>query len=127
MPLISVAFIMKLSLITYVFLCLPVHSLLHLNIRSLPSNYDKIIHYLSSLKHNLSVIALLETWLTKDPREIFRLTKYDLVHCVRENRSGGGVSLFILGNSEFKITDDLSPKLDMAEVECFCRALWCHW
>lgn len=48
-----------------------IFSTFHLNIRSLPSNYDKFIHYLSSLKHDFSVIALSETWLTEASREIY--------------------------------------------------------
>lgn len=85
-----------------------IFSTFHLNIRSLPCNYDKFIHYLSLLKHNFSVIALSETWLTEDSREIFKLPNYNSVHYVRENRSGGGVSLFFLDNYEFKVRDDLS-------------------
>lgn len=40
-----------------------------------------------------------------------------MVHYVRENRSGGGVSLYISDDYEFKIRDDLTPKSDGAEVE----------
>jgi len=94
-----------------------IFSTFHLNIRSLPCNYDKFIHYLSSLKHNFSVIALSETWLIEDSREIFKLPNYNSVHYVRENRSGGGVSLFFLGDYEFKVRDDLSLKSARAEVE----------
>lgn len=49
--------------------------------------------------------------------EIFKLPAYNLVHYVRENRCGGGVSLFILGDYEFKIRDNLSLKSAGAEVE----------
>ena len=75
------------------------------------------MHYPSSLKHDFSVIALSETWLTEDSRHIFKLPKYNSVHSVRENRSGGRVSLFINGDYEFKIRDDLSLKSDGLEVE----------
>lgn len=38
-------------------LCIPPPLYVHLDIRSLPSNYDKFIHYLSSLK--LKILSLL--------------------------------------------------------------------
>ena len=43
-------------------------SVLHLNVRSLP-NYDQLVHYLSLLNHEFSVIVLTETWLTKESKE----------------------------------------------------------
>lgn len=85
--------------------------------RSLSSNDDKSIHYLYSLNHDFSVIALSETWLTESTKEIFKLPKHDAVHCVRENRSGGGVSLFIHEAYVFKTRTDLSLKSDKFEVE----------
>lgn len=89
----------------------------HLNIRSLSCNYDNFFHYLSSLKHDFSVIALTETWLTQDIKEMFRLPNYNSAHYVRENRAGGGVSLFIHADYDFKIRDDLSLKTDRSDVE----------
>ena len=85
-----------------------IFSTFHLNIRSLSSNYEKFIHYLSSLKHHFSVIALSETWLTEDSRDHFKLPKYNSVHYVRENRSGGWVSQYISDDYEFKIRDDFT-------------------
>ena len=54
-----VPFIMKASLMMRVSMPSNILSTLHLNIRSLSSNYDKFIHYLSTLKHCFSVIAIL--------------------------------------------------------------------
>lgn len=94
-----------------------IFSTFHLNIRSLPSNYDNFIHYLSSLRHNFSVIALSETWLTEDSKEMFKIPKYKSVHRVRVNRSGGGVSLFFEENYDFKIREDLILKTVQDDVE----------
>jgi hypothetical protein len=38
----------------------------HLNLPSLPINHDHLVHYLSSLSHEFSVVALSETWLTEE-------------------------------------------------------------
>ncbi len=52
-------------------------STFHLNIRSLSRNYDIFIHYLSLLKHQFFIIALSETWLNENCREMFKLPKYN--------------------------------------------------
>ena len=65
-------------------------SVLHLNICSLPGNYDQLVHYLSSLNHEFSVIVLPETWLV-----------VSLVH----------------QNFEFDDRLDISLKCDEVEVE----------
>lgn len=95
---------------------LNIFSAFHLNIRSLTSNYDKFIHYLSLFNHKFSVLALSETWLTEITREMFKVPKYNAVHHVRGNRPGGGVSLFIHDDYEFKLRHDLTIK-SMVEVE----------
>lgn len=46
--------------------------------------YGKFIHYLSSRKHNFSVIALSEMAYRGLRGEIFKLPAYNLVHYVRE-------------------------------------------
>ncbi len=98
---------------------LPSHvfSTFHLNIRSLSRNYDNFIHYLSLLKHQFSIIALSETWLNENSREMFKLFKYNFVYYDRKNRLGGGVSLFIHGDYTFKIRFDLALKSDKIDVE----------
>lgn len=72
-------------------LCIPPPLYVHLDIRSLPSNYDKFIHYLSSLQD--SVITLSETRLTEASKEMYTLKNCDVDQNVRRNRRG--VCLFI--------------------------------
>ena len=38
-------------------------SLVHLNCRSLPSNFDNLNMFLSSINHKFKIIGLTETWL----------------------------------------------------------------
>lgn len=94
-----------------------IFSTFHLNIRSLSCNFDKLVHYLSLLKHNFSVIAITETWLTDNSKEMFKLSNYNPVHRVRDKRPGGGVSLFILRDHGFKMRHDLSLKSNSVEIE----------
>jgi len=92
-------------------------STFYLNIRSLSSSYNKFIHYLCLLKHDFSIIALSETWLTEASKDMFKLPKYNAVHYIRGNRSGGGVSLFIHEDYAFEVREHFSLKLDGPEVE----------
>lgn len=89
-----------------------IFSTFHLNIRSLPKNCDLLTHYLSTLKHNFTVVALTETWLTKNIESLYNLTNYTAVHRTRESRPGGGVSLFAHNDFDFIVREDLNLKTD---------------
>lgn len=101
------------------FLTMPhnIFSTFHLNIRSLSNKYDTFLNYLSSLNHAFSVIALSETWLTEESKDFFKLPNYNSVHHVRQNRIGGGVSLFIHDDYEFRTREDFCLMSDTTEVE----------
>ena len=45
-------------------------SLMHLNIRSIPKNIEKLSNYLTLLDLQFSIIALSETWLNNETSEI---------------------------------------------------------
>ena len=78
---------------------------MHLNIRGIPKNIDKLSNYLTLIDLQFSIIALSETWLNNETSEIYELPEY---------RKGGGVSkeinimtehiecLFVEVKSQFK-------------------------
>ena len=41
-------------------------SVLHVNIRSLSSNFDKLKNFLSQITHSFGMICITETWCTND-------------------------------------------------------------
>lgn len=92
-------------------------STFHMNIRSLPKNYDLLTHHLSCLKHEFTVIALSETWLSNDVESLYDLPNYTAVHYNRESRRGGGVSLFVHRDSHFRKRDDLKLKTGNKDIE----------
>lgn len=94
-------------------------SVLHLNIRSLPKNYEKMVHFLSSLNYEFLVIALTETWLTEHSKELglYELPSYNSTHYVGQSKSGGGVSIFVHKNLNFNVRQDFSIKLGETQVE----------
>ena len=48
-----------------------------------------------AMKHSFTIIAISENWLTNINREIYHLKGYSHKNTIREQRTGGGVSLFI--------------------------------
>ena len=81
-------------------------SLLHLNIRSLHCNASKLTDLLSNVNLKFSLIGISETWLN-DSSSSVDIDGYSFVHKSRENRSGGGVGLYVSSNLNFKFRCDL--------------------
>ena len=73
-------------------------NILHLNIRSLHKNIDQLTLMLSAL-HDMGlivhVIGICETFLTHESIVLIDLENYSGIHWTRDNRHGGGVSLYI--------------------------------
>ena len=90
-------------------------SFLQLNIRSLPHNLVKLTDYLSCLNIKFSVIGISEIWLN-DPSHSVDISGFKFLHKYRQNRTGGGVGLYISNDLEFKLREDLSlHNADIAE------------
>ena len=70
-------------------------SLLHLNIRSVPTNFTSFLSYISKLNHNFSIIGLSETWLKQSNISAYVIDGYSHIGLTRSNAMGGGLSLLI--------------------------------
>ena len=55
-------------------------SLMHLNVRSIPKNIDKLNNYLLLLDIQFSIIGLTETWLKKETSELYEHSEYKSIH-----------------------------------------------
>ena len=91
-------------------------SLLHLNIRSIPSNISKLTQYLSNLNVYFDIIGLSETWLTEINKDIYNMDGYNHVALVRPDRIHGGVSLFISAWISYRILNEIS--IVNKDIEC---------
>ena len=71
--------------------------LIHVNIRSIQKNGDKLLTYLETLNVNFDVVCLTETWLLKDFTCIHEMfPDYNAYHSVRPgNQPSGGVTVLI--------------------------------
>ena len=93
-------------------------SLLHLNIPSLQCNANKLTDLLSNVNLKFSLVGISETWLN-DSSSSVDINGYSFLHKSRENRSGGGVGLYVSSNSNFKFRCDLDFSLPkVAESLC---------
>ena len=62
-------------------------SFIHLNARSLNSNFREIDDYLSSLNYKFDIIAISETWVSEP--------EHNKLNINRKNKRGGGVALYV--------------------------------
>ena len=67
---------------------------MHFNIRSIPTNIDKLHNYLTLFDLQFSIIGLSETWLNNEISELYELSEYRSTHLTRPSRKGG-VSMYI--------------------------------
>ena len=67
---------------------------------------------LDSLKHNFSIIAISESWLTSMNKDLYHLKGYTHKYEFREHRAGGGVSLFVNNDIRFEVRSDIKVNLD---------------
>ena len=70
-------------------------SLLHWNIRSLHGHYLELQAFLSTLNFHFSFICISETWFTRDNFSLHPMNGYNYVNVYRDDRSGGGVAIYI--------------------------------
>jgi hypothetical protein len=62
-------------------------------------------NFLNELKEKFDIIAISETWFTKDtPHSLFNLDGYSLHYASRKNKQGGGVALYISNHLSCKST-----------------------
>jgi hypothetical protein len=71
-------------------------------------NFDKLLHFLLELPIRFTVLAFSETWATDINYDQFNIPGYKCLSRPREDKTGGGVSLYIQDHILFKDRSDLS-------------------
>ena len=82
-------------------------SIFNVNIRSSRTNFDSFRHYTNELKHQFSVYTLTETWLKNYNKNLYNLKGYQHIHKLRDNKLGGGVSIYVKDNILYEEKKDL--------------------
>ena len=103
-------------------------SMCHLNIRSLRKNFGSFEILLDGLQHNFSLFGAMETWLKDDDCDLYDIEGYNKLETHRQNRSGGGVAIFIKDSIEYTIRNDLITFNEHIESKEHMNAKkYCHW
>ena len=88
-------------------------SIIHLNARSLKTNFGSIKCFLKELNVYFHVIAISETWLDNDcDLQEYSLPGYDMFNSFRNNKRGGGVALYINNNLTVKKLSNFTNVID---------------
>jgi len=94
---------------------------LHINIRSINSNIDKLKQFLTECNYLFSMICLTETWCSDESSRInsnLEIPNYKLISSERKtNKRGGGIINYIRTDQTTKYRDDLS--ISDADSEIF--------
>jgi Reverse transcriptase (RNA-dependent DNA polymerase) len=88
---------------------------LHINVRSIKANFDKLKDLLNHLSFKPKLILLTEVWLRENEIETIHLTGYNFEFKVRENSKYGGCGLFIteeLSYSRLSEVEKLLPECE---------------
>jgi len=82
-------------------------SCLHVNIRSLNANIDKLQLLTAGLMHSFSVICVTETWTNEINKSFFNLPGYNCITKSRCSKIGGGVAIYVRDDLPFTVRNDL--------------------
>ena len=84
---------------------------MHINIQSLPAKFEKLKDLLAQLHQkgiNVDFLLICETFLNDQISPYFNIPGYNLVYKNRQNKSKGGVAIFIDKKYNYCIREDLS-------------------
>lgn len=82
-------------------------SLLHINARSLPKNYDTMYNFLTGINYSFSIIAVSETWVSDNEiKSLYNIPGYNFVCKGRDSRRGGGVGLYLKDGMNYSVRND---------------------
>ena len=86
-------------------------------------NFENFKMFLSNLNFSFTIICFSETWLNDSnvDNSNYELPNYVSVHQIRNHYKGGGVSVYIHKNFEFKIRNDLS--INSKDIESIGKEL----
>ena len=98
-------------------------SLIHFNARSLKKNLNSIEHCINSLPIKFDIIAISENWLDSRTVDLYNLNGYEVTHILRNNKIGGGCSIYVHKSIEFKIVKSFCFSFE-DEFEC-CTVKLC--
>lgn len=83
-------------------------SIIHFNSRSLYANFLNIKEYLRQFTKTFNIIAISETWIDPEKGTDFEYDGYELNFKNRENKTRGGVALYVDKKQNFKVIEGMT-------------------
>ena len=82
---------------------------MHINIRSLPANFNKLQSLLANMKLKLHIISINEIWLNNNQKgEFNNLSNYVYISNNRIHSRGGGVASYVDETLSISVRDGIS-------------------
>ena len=73
-------------------------SIVHINARSLNTNFDDIVTFIVSQKCMIDFILISETWLDPALSQGYKIQGYEMLHCAPDSYLGKGCAIYIKSN-----------------------------
>lgn len=89
-------------------------SIIYFNARRLRKHFDEIHNLLSSFDNHCSIIAITDSWLSDDDKDLYCFPSYSPEYCHRLTSNHGGAALFVSSNISYKRRYDL----DISVTNC---------
>ena len=86
--------------------------IIHVNIRSLPKNFDSLQCLVQNLKNKPHIILVTETWLENDSLGAYALENYNLEATSQKDFRGKGVAIYIDTSLAYCRKNDLESKTE---------------
>ena len=90
-------------------------SAIMINIRSLPSNYVKLLAFLTNINVQFSLIILCETWLDDCIDKLYDIPSY-FHRSVHRNRHGGGIRIYYKTHINVFVLEEDTGIYDTCEI-----------
>jgi exonuclease III len=91
-------------------------SFFHLNARSLKRNFNDICTLLHTINHPFTLLGFTETWFKEHNAPIHNIDGYTHEFITRQNKPGGGTSMYISTNISYQLRHDLTYSDDDCEM-----------
>ncbi|XP_065675816.1 uncharacterized protein LOC136092023 [Hydra vulgaris] len=95
-------------------------TIIHINIRSINKNFDKLKHFLIDCNYSFSMICLTETWCSDESiqnNSNFQIPNYKLLSSERKAyKKGGGIATYVRNDQVIKVRKDHSISNPDSEV-----------
>ena len=82
-------------------------SIVYFNIRSIKANFQNLLIHLEIITHEFDVIAITETWLSEDERDLFEIENNTSNFVSRKSGRGEGVGIYVKSGIQYKVLTNL--------------------